>query len=505
MSHSKNHWLSFILPVLGIGFWFAIAYPFADRNESYTWIAWLREYSFIDIVQKPIPSIRNFRPMAQALTWCLYHLSGENGIIIQLMNFIALCAAIWIMISLTEAPRRFYLRLLYLMTGLIYISAFYYIFNLHGIFYSPILLMVALLLKAQEGVLIRWRKWLPISAVLGFFHPLIFVFYVAYVCGWIIERQAPGRYKLVLPVFLAAGLIILLNMVLPFSLFSVINTENILGTMRNVENHIIVRSFTLLLCLLTLVNKPPPLKAIFSGIIIMYVTTALIYNLPFLFLLGFLVLASLVIEGKWSLAGVASAAILFPIAVGSGAPTKASIFIFLLPYLLLRPVSVPVSAITERIPKTIALVLLAGIAVCAALVRNELRVPILSSMIRPILVEKGKTYQLQKALMLAHQGKPLRRIRFLQEKPANIRDYGQPRERDNFPPTKQKELDVFQRHVFSEQGLSMSAVWYMSFGTPVENDTLTVIHTLEEENCRPAYLYEVRRPLDRGVVSNLPM
>src|SRR5688500_3673989 len=94
MSHIKNHWLLVLLPVLGISFWFLLGFPFADRNESYIWITYLRQYSFLEIVQNPIPTIRSFRPLAQAATWCLYHLSGSNGTLIQFINFVMLCAAV---------------------------------------------------------------------------------------------------------------------------------------------------------------------------------------------------------------------------------------------------------------------------------------------------------------------------------------------------------------------------------------------------------------------------
>jgi hypothetical protein len=122
----------------------------------------------------------------------------------------------------------------------------------------------------------------------------------------------------------------------------------------------------------------------------------------------------------------------------------------------------------------------------------EIKVPVLSNVISPVLVEKGKSYQLESALILAGEEDPPRRIRFLQEKPGNIRDYGQPRQRDNFPPTKQIELDAYQHYLFSEHAWDTLPVWYLVFGTAARSDTLRVIHTLEEKNCQPAYLYASR-------------
>lgn len=495
MSQIKHHWLLIVLPVLGIGFWFFLAFPLADRNESYVWITYLQKYSFVEIIHNPIPSVRSFRPLAQAATWCLYHLSGSNGIIVQLINFVLLCVAVWIMIPLTKVSLLFEVRLFYVLIGIIYFHALYYIFNLHGIFYSVILLMIALFLKAEEGVLTNWKKWFLISFVLAFFHPFILIFYVGYLVGWLAEKKQVDRNKIMLLTFIMVASLVLLKLLSPFPMHSVINIQNLMGTMRNVETYNVIKTFTLLLCLLTFLNKTPQQRVLLLVVITVYLPLAIIYDLPFLFLLGFLIVLSLAIERKWSLACLVVAAIFFPIAVGSGAPTKASIFIFLLPHVLLRPLSFSF-VIKDWIPKAIALAMLAGITCCAVLIRLEVKIPLLSSLVRPILVEKGKTYQLKKALKLAKQQSPPRQIRFLQEKPANIRDDGQPKKRDNFPPTKQNELDIYQHYALQEQGWNSLPTWYMAFGTDLPNDTLRLVYTLREKNCKPAYIYEATHPTE---------
>ena len=120
--------------------------------------------------------------------------------------------------------------------------------------------------------------------------------------------------------------------------------------------------------------------------------------------------------------------------------------------------------------------------------------PLISPLINPILVEKGKTYQLEKALGLAQQQNPPRQIQFLQEKQANIRDKGQPKQRDNFPPTKQKELDVYQHYALSPHTVNNLPAWYMAFGSAFPGDTLMLVYMLQEKNCKPAYIYEAVLP-----------
>ena len=489
MSNKKAHWLLFVLPVLGIIFWFLLGFPMADRNESYIWITYLQQHSLLEIIQNPIPSIRSFRPLAQVITWCLYHISGSNGVLVQFINFVLLCAAIWIMVSLTPCPKSVYARFLYFLTGLIYFPSFYYMFNLHGIFYSAIFLVLALFIKTGDGVLRNWKKWSLISCLLAFFHPFILIFFAAYLAGWIIEKKQFRKNTIIIVVCLLGVLTLLLEILLPFPTFSVIDFKNLSGTLRNIENYTTTKIFTLSLCLLTILirrNLQTAWILIISGL---YIPMALIFDQPVMLLLAFLIITSLALDGKWALAGLVGAAISFPLAVGSGAPTKASIFIFLVPHVMLEHAYLPF-AIRDRVTKSITLGLLLFSILCAFLLRQEVEMPLLSDLVRPLLVERGKTYQLKKALQLASQQSPRRRILFLQEKQNNIRDGGQPTNRDNFPPTKQTELDVFQDYSLQAKESSALPIWYLAFGKELSNDTLTVVHTLQEKNSKPAFLYE---------------
>jgi hypothetical protein len=111
------------------------------------------------------------------------------------------------------------------------------------------------MLKAQDGVITHWKKWLSISFILAFFHRAILIFYVAYLIGWIFEKQEIDRNKIILSAIILVILMILMQLLLPFPIFSVIDVQNLVGTMSNVEAYSIVKIFTLLLCLLTLLNK----------------------------------------------------------------------------------------------------------------------------------------------------------------------------------------------------------------------------------------------------------
>ncbi len=297
----KKHWLIAALPLLGISFWFLLAFPFSNRNESYVWIAYFDHYSFIEIIQNSIPTIINYRPLAQIIAWSLYHLSGGNIILVQLINYCILCAAIWNMVGLTEPGKQLSIRVLYFVIGFIYISTFYYIFNLHGIFYSPILLLVTLLLKAKDQIIVQWKKWLVICLVMTLFHPFIIVLYVAYLTGWFIEKQRLSNGKIILFVATWICLLVVLKLLLPMSLLSTINTSNLVGITRNVEAHTIIKLLSLALCVLTLLNKNRKQQVLMALVIVIYLPLAILYDLPFLLLLGVLIALNLIREKKIAL------------------------------------------------------------------------------------------------------------------------------------------------------------------------------------------------------------
>ena len=477
-----------MLPMSGFAFWFLIAFPIGDRNESYIWIAYLQQFSLPEIVQNAIPSIRGFRPLAQAVTWCLYHLSGQNGVLVQFMSFILLCVATGVIVSLTPKDKSFIVRLLYLVMGFVYFPAFYYIFNLHGIFYSVILLTVAMMLKADEGVVLHWRRWFPAAIILALFHPLILLLYLGLAAGWMLERKQIGTARIGLFAVLFMLSMALIRALVPFSMTSLIDVQNLLGTMNNVERHTVVKLFTFALCLLTLRTKHPGHRMLLLVLMLLYTPLAIVYDLPLLLLLGLLAVTTLVMMRKWSMAGILVTALLFPLAVGSGAPTKASVFLFLIPYALLPCLPVNYSP-KQWIAAGVSIIMMAGIVICAALIRLEAKIPVVSRLVRPLLVEKGKTYQLERALEMAAAEVPPRRIVFLQEKQLGIRDSGQPEDRSDFPPTKQKELDVYQQFKLTGR-LDGAPVWYMAFGSELPADTLVLVHAIQERNCEAAYVYE---------------
>lgn len=492
MQQQKLHWSIALIPVMGLSFWFLLGFPFANRNESYLWIAYLEQFSFLEIIENPIPSIRNFRPLAQIVTWLLYHFAGNSGILVQLINFLVLCAAVSVMTSLTDREQSIGYRIAYMLMGFIYIPAFYYIFNLHGIFYSPILLFIACLIKADQKVLTQWKKWLIISVVIAFFHPFMILFYAAFLVGHYIRKEHLNTKQIAILAAIIAILMFFVSLLLPFPVLSLIDVKNLLGSTRNVESSTIISLFTLLLCVIGLIQKPRWQQYFLGGILLAYLPLCWFFNLPLLLLLGILLTINLIHTKNWPLAGLLVVSFSFPLVVGSGAPTKVCMFIFLVPYLLQWQPAFNINLQPVILKTGVAGFIIISSTVGALVLRVGADIPVLSKLVAPVLVEKGKTFQLETILREAQKQREVPHLHFLQEKQANIRDYGQPKKRDLFPPTKQKELNAYQQFLSKEKKTSNNVIWYLSFGEPSAIDTLKLIKTINEKNCKPLYVYETK-------------
>ncbi len=475
-----------LTPVFGVCFWFLLLFPFGNRNEGYLWVAYFEQFNFFEILVNPIPSIITNRPLAQGVAWLLYFVSGGNAILIQFLNFILLCFSF---VLLTEYSKNKNTGLLYLIVGFIYISSFYYIFNLHGIFYSPLLLLMAILIRNSNSILTNWKVWIVVIFCLSFFHPFVVIIYLAFIFGLIIEigRYTGSEIKIVI-----LNSVILLAPVIFYgggTQLDSIEISNLIGAFRNVEANSIIKIFSIALVLPLVIQRPKFERIIYFLSALIYVPLAVRYNLPLLILAGLILIVTLLIDRKWSLLGLVGASILFPLVVKSGAPTKVSLFLFLLPFLVSNSLILNFR-FDATLRKTIALVAIVPILIVVILVRMEIQIPIVSSFIKPLLVERGKSKQLANCIDIALLQKTGVSIKYLQDDVGKIRDLGQPLKRDYLPVTKQSELDEYLR---IKMDYSKSNNWYISFGEPIVIDSLQLHMTIEEINTKPLFVYTVNK------------
>lgn len=475
-----------LLPMMGISFWFILAFPFGNRNEGFVWAAYFEQYNLFEILINPIPSIINYRPLAQLIAWILYFISGNNIILVQLVNFALLAISIFILVDNAKGDKVF-LTILFFLSGLVYISTYYYIFNLHGIFYSPILLFIAVLIRYEDKLTKHWIFWLVLTLFGILFHPFLGILYLSFLAGHLVEK---GDFSLQVIVKFVVSLILLFvvtKFLNPDSGLESIQIDNLLGSMRNVEANGVIMGFSLGLCFLSTLGKFNLLRlAIILGNVA-YIPFALALDLPFLFLLSINCLLILLLQKRWALLGLLISSIFFPLIVKSGAPTKTALFIFLMPFIISSGFKLVIDA-KKSILNSVTIVLVFGILLIAVASRVNIDLPVVSKFVRPILVERGKTIQLQNCIALAKEELQPRHLEFLQRKEENIRDHGQSSERAFIPPAKQEELDTYMQ-VWNRGEVDQLQKWYLSFGTADEADSLTMLFLMPEINNSQLYVY----------------
>lgn len=178
-----------LITVLGFSFWFLLAFPFGNHNESYRWLVSLDTYGMVDWLTKWLHG-STFRPLGQLTAWATYSLSGGSTYPIQMLNYI-LAVLAWLLAFYAAKERRVF-ALLSLLAGSVFFSGYIYLFHIHGVFYSPVLILIALALQLSSREVVMPRQLLGIallSLVISLFHPFAVLVGLATIFGLAMDKK----------------------------------------------------------------------------------------------------------------------------------------------------------------------------------------------------------------------------------------------------------------------------------------------------------------------------
>ncbi|MGH3055479.1 MAG: hypothetical protein ACRDL7_10935, partial [Gaiellaceae bacterium] len=243
-----------LLATAGIWFWFLVGFPFANHNESYDWVVWLERLDFRGALAGNLPSVTSLRPLATGLAWLLYRCAGRSIAPVELLNF-AVTLMAWNALLLACTERRLF-TLLALLTGGVFFSGYLYLFHLHGIFYGPLLLMLAGLIhesvRGWSGPALA--RWCAIALLMALVHPFSLVFFVAVAFASPFEfaplRRAPSLAWLALACVLC---LLAVRALVPAGRFSPLDQgpAALVTSFRMVEVHPLISAVALLLATLS--------------------------------------------------------------------------------------------------------------------------------------------------------------------------------------------------------------------------------------------------------------
>jgi len=433
------------LALAGLAFWFVVGLPWGLHNESFDWVVRLEQRSLWGALFEKFPSVLSFRPLGTGPAWLLYHLGGHDVGLAQLANAgLALFAWGWVV---RDARERHLLALLSFVAGGVFFAGYIWVFHLHGIFYGPLLVYVASLVRAARGPLdLRTLLGVFVGGVLtALAHPYALPLGIAFALGAVLETPAlRSRAGLAaLAVVITGSLAVLLLLVPPYGR-SVPNVPlaGLITSFRACEVNAAGAIVAALLAAWTGSRAWRGRAGVAAALLTLLLAGAsMAAGLPVLPLWIAWAAARSARHGRWALVALLVASALLPIANPTGSPTYA-IFAILVAACATALDEADGDARLRAVPGAAHAVAVAAVLIVALAVRGGWPVPVVSHAARPLLAEGERTRQLEvlagRLMASTWRDEPVR----LATAPANPVDVN-PLDRRFRPPTEDAHLDTW--------------------------------------------------------------
>ena len=437
------------LAAVGIGCWFVVGFPFGNHNESYYWAARFQYESGWDVLWTRTLAATP-RPLGQGLAFFGWQVVGGSSWLVQLFNFAVAAVALCMTARIVPETRTFGVTAFAVGGG--FFTGYVYLFHLHGIFYSPLLALIAALLYLHEAERLTpaRRDVAAAACALGvgvLFHPYALLLFLGYVSGTVLERweesSAADRLR--------QGTLALVSVAVLAATrpgHHAVSGDNVRAF---VASYALAAMTPLLVVLASILAAATPLgiaaltrrqRFSLAGGALLCCAVFVVAGWPVVVVWIAVAIAKAACLGKWSLAGLTASAALLPIIAPSGSPTYAvfamfvSAIVFAWGWTAMERMLEPLGA------RWIALALVLTVLLAGA-VRIGIEVPVVSWAARPLMAEREKTKQLETIIdwMLASE---YRHASLVLERNANPAEVGRAAvERRWRPPTYQDYLDAY--------------------------------------------------------------
>lgn len=386
------------LAVSGLAFWFVVGLPWGPHNESFDWVVRLETRTFMGALFDKFPSVLSLRPLGTGAAWLLYRLGGHDVGLTEVVNaLIALFAWGW---AAHGAREQRLFALLSLVAGGVFFAGYIWVFHLHGIFYGPLLVYVASLVRSARGPLdLRTLLGVFVGAlVTSLVHPYALPLAVAFVLGATFEtpllrtRQGVAALAVVLTGVAATYLLLV-----P-SYNRDLGGDPVLGMVTSyatLEVNVIGSAIAGLLAAWTASRAWPGAGGIVAALFTLVLAGAgIAMHVPVLPLWLAWAAAKSLRRGRITMVALLGACALLPMANPTGSPTYAVFAVF---------VAVCASVFDEQgsegmlhmIRAEHVLAVLSLMLALALGLRSGLPIPVLSRLAQPLFSEGERTRQLE--------------------------------------------------------------------------------------------------------------
>lgn len=431
------------LSIAGVSFCFFVGFPFGNHQESYMWLPQLEKMSLSECFTRQVQPVANYRPLGIATAWISYHLS--SGIYLQqILNW--MFAAVSFVILFLHSRQRALLASVAFIAGAGFFSGYIYLFHLHGVFYGPLQVYLAILtVMASKGTSVSTKQMFLLfggTVVVSFFHPFALMLFLAFIAGSFFDFRSFKRSDKFLFLFLGAltvGLWYFLVPSLPFEKDLAVKGWLLSYTLTEVNTLLSLVSFIFAEFVVwhtSAKSRTFSLTAVF--IVSIFFIMA---HLPLLFIWIAACGWKMAVLRQWRMFSILIAASAFPFATATGSPTYVLFVIMVGIFCTCMNVSIKIPA---RKMKTACWILFIPLAIVLFLSLVNYRIPVLSRFISPILAEKEKTFQLEKIISRYQDSTAVRTYRLQLVDSANYPVHSRNNiARSHRPPTNQFFLDQY--------------------------------------------------------------
>lgn len=495
----------FILTVLGFSFWFFMAVPFASHRESYAWLARVHSQGFADIF---LSSATTFRPLAQAASWLGFLILDPTVFPTSVLRQALLQGFIYGMFVLawgliySTAPQRRLFALVAFVAGGVFFSGYVHLFHIYGIFYVPVMLTLAALLRFYTArTLDKPEVWFAaVATLLVFWHPFATALFMGCYFGFYLDTfwQRSRRQHLQAGLILLVGMMVIAALVVPSpGTESMTLDARLFGFLVSYQTNEINLIASLLALLMTQmvvfsmgISHGLKLAAFFfvSTLSVVFLLT----SLPLLLLWFCAILMKLLYLRSWSLFFLMLAATLLPFGKGIGTPIYGLFAIIVATYV--TPVGwVKAEKALSLFKNQYTIGITIALMIVVLMVRVGIEVPVVTRVASPLLTERERTYQLEYILAWLQKSEYCAYEIAFAEKAGNpIDSIESAITRRNRPPAALRDVQLFWKTVLqckkAERPNSKAGTAIVTFGGPVLAD-LTRVFEVEGRHAGDATVW----------------
>lgn len=447
----------FVIAVLGFSFWFFMAVPFASHRESYWWLGMVQSHPFataFSFISK------TYRPLAQGMTWLgflfldprVFPTSVLRQTLLQGFIYAMFVLAWWIVYS--NAPQQRLFAFVAFVSGGVFFSGYVQLFHIYGVFYVPVILTLAALLRLHSSNSFdKHQTWFAVVAILlAFWHPFATALFIGYYFGFYLDtfpqrsraQHARAVVVLLVGIMTIVGLVVLFptmkdTMSLGDRLFG------FLVSYQTNEVNIVASIVAFLLTQFVVLSISPSPRLKLGAFLLVSVLSGVMFlkGLPLLLLWPCAALVKLIRLRCWSLFFLVLTATMLPFGGGIGTPIYALFSVITAVYVTSLGWSHAERALSFcKTRYAIGMIVVAAIVVL--MVRVGIKVPIVTGVASPLLSERERTFQLENVLAWLHNSNYCGcELAFAEDAGNPVDSLENVMHRENRPPSSLEDVRVF--------------------------------------------------------------